>query len=71
LQSSFGAFTVDVTYHERDAEMATFYYRTNGTHFVIDVRDGGSGIFVRQVGALARALVRRRVGHDDFVIVPV
>lgn len=26
----------------------TFYYRANGTHFVIDVRDGGSGIFVRQ-----------------------
>jgi hypothetical protein len=48
----------------------TIYYRANGTHFVIDCRDGGAGIFVTQIGAFARALVRRRIGHDSFTLSP-
>jgi len=48
----------------------TIYYRANGTRFVIDCRDGGPGIFVAKIGAFARALVRRRIGHDSFTLSP-
>ncbi len=52
-------------------ETQVYYYRSNGTHFVINIGAGEPGIFVKSVGKFAKALVRRRVGHNDFTLRPV
>jgi 3-methyladenine DNA glycosylase Mpg len=52
-------------------ETQVYYYRSNGTHFVINIGAGEPGIFVKSVGKFAKALVRRRIGHNDFTLRPV
>ncbi len=42
--------------------------RADGTHFCIPITPGQPSVRVKSLGLFARALVRRRIGHDNFVI---